>query len=63
MKLLAAVAGDGGTEHGFGKLFPQRADAPVREHDPEAVLEETPERRILKAAANPRGMQGYAIGR
>jgi gamma-glutamyltranspeptidase / glutathione hydrolase len=25
--------------------------------------EETPEGRILKAAANPRGMQGYAIGR
>ena len=25
--------------------------------------EETPEGRILRAAANPRGMQGYAIGR
>jgi gamma-glutamyltranspeptidase / glutathione hydrolase len=25
--------------------------------------EETPEGRILKAAANPRGMQGYAVGR
>jgi gamma-glutamyltranspeptidase / glutathione hydrolase len=27
------------------------------------VREETPEGRILKAAANPRGMQGYAVGR
>jgi gamma-glutamyltranspeptidase/glutathione hydrolase len=27
------------------------------------ACEETPEGRILKAAANPRGMQGYAIGR
>jgi gamma-glutamyltranspeptidase/glutathione hydrolase len=25
--------------------------------------EETPEGRVLKAAANPRGMQGYAVGR
>jgi len=25
--------------------------------------EETAEGRILKAAANPRGMQGYAVGR
>ena len=25
--------------------------------------EPTPEGRVLKAAANPRGMQGYAIGR
>jgi gamma-glutamyltranspeptidase/glutathione hydrolase len=25
--------------------------------------EETPKGRILKAGANPRGMQGYAIGR
>ena len=25
--------------------------------------EQTPEGRVLKAAANPRGMQGYAIGR
>ena len=25
--------------------------------------EDTPEGRVLKAAANPRGMQGYAVGR
>jgi gamma-glutamyltranspeptidase/glutathione hydrolase len=25
--------------------------------------EETPEGTVLKAAANPRGMQGYAVGR
>jgi gamma-glutamyltranspeptidase / glutathione hydrolase len=25
--------------------------------------EETPEGRVLKAGANPRGMQGYALGR
>ena len=25
--------------------------------------EETPEGRVLKGAANPRGMQGYAVGR
>ena len=28
-----------------------------------AAAEETPEGTILKAAANPRGMQGYAVGR
>jgi gamma-glutamyltranspeptidase/glutathione hydrolase len=28
-----------------------------------AAVERTPEGKVLKAAANPRGMQGYAIGR
>jgi gamma-glutamyltranspeptidase / glutathione hydrolase len=29
----------------------------------DCAREENPEGTVLKAAANPRGMQGYAIGR